>query len=200
MDPIWPLRVRRLARQIKGSRLMTKRTEGGLTFSGASSKQPTTPLAICDAEIGTKGRVIGLRMALMTLRVMEHWRQHLGLDYEEAMIVLATAAVTMEKFTRSEFEPELENIRNAVPATQLARCNVSSIAVAVGLNRETARRKVNGLVANGMLLKDRNGSLRLSPEYTLSVPTSDMMKRHLETLVHTANELVRDGILRAGST
>ena len=172
---------------------MTNRTKGEAADGGML-------LAISDAEVFTKGRVIGLRMALMTLRVMEHWRQHLGTDYEEAMIVLATAAITMEKFTRSEFEPELENIRVAVPPVQLARCNVSSIAVAVGLNRETARRKVNRLVENGMLLKDRSGSLRLSPEYTLSVPTSDMMKRQLETLVHTANELVRDGILQASST
>jgi predicted transcriptional regulator len=132
----------------------------------------------------------------MTLRVMEHWRQHLGLGYEEAMIVLATAAITMEKFTRSEFAPKLENIQRPMPSAQLARCNVSSIAVAVGLNRETARRKVNRLVENGMLLRDRDGSLRLSPEYTLSVPTSEMMQRQLETLVHTANDLVRDGILQ----
>ena len=157
-------------------------------------------MAICEAEVGMKGRVVGLQMALMTLRVMEHWRQHLGVDYEEAMIVLATAAITMEKFTRSEFEPELQNIRNAVPPAQLARCNVASIAVAVGLNRETARRKVKRLVENGMLIKDPDGSLRLSPEYTLSVPTADMMKRQLETLVHTANEFVRDGILQAAST
>lgn len=182
---------------------MINRTIGGSNFSGVSSKllaDGDTTLAICEAEVGLKGRVIGLRMALMTLRVMEHWRQHLGVGYEEAMIVLATAAITMEKFTRSEFEPELENIRNAVPSARLSKCNVSSIAVAVGLNRETARRKVNRLVANGMLLKDRDGSLRLSPEYTRSVPTSDMMKRQLETLVHTANEFVRDGILQATST
>lgn len=172
---------------------MTKRTKGHSANGG-------TLLAICEAEVGLKGRVIGLRMALMTLRVMEHWRQHLGLGYEEAMIVLATAAITMEKFTRSEFEPELENIRKAVPSTQLARCNVSSIAVAVGLNRETARRKVKRLVENGMLLRDGDGSLRLSPDYTLSVPTSEMMKRQLETLVHTTNELVRDGILLAAPT
>ncbi len=169
---------------------MTNRTKG-------KAADRSAPLAICEAEVGIKGRVVGLRMALMTLRIMEHWRLHLGVGYEEAMIVLATAAITMEKFTRSEFEPELENIRNAVPSAQLARCNVASIAVAVGLNRETARRKVKRLVENGMLLKDRGGSLRLSPEYTLSVPTSDMMKRQLETVVHTANELVRDGILQA---
>ena len=182
---------------------MSNRTKGGLPLSGAPTRQSSDrgkPLAICEGEVETKGRVIGLRMALMTLRVMEHWRQHLSVNYEEAMIVLATAAITMEKFTRSEFQPGLENIRRAVPPAQLARCNVSSIAVAVGLNRETARRKVNRLVENGMLLKDRDGSLHLSPEYTLSVPTSDMMMRQLEALVHTVNELVRDGILQATPT
>ena len=157
------------------------------------------PLIIQSGEADSRGRVVGLQMALMTLRLMEHWRKHLGVDYESAMIVLATAAITMEKFTRREFEPGLESFRSAVPADQLARCNVGSIAVAVGLNRETARRKVGRLVLNGMLLKGRDGAIRISPEYTLSVPTSDMMKRQLETLVHTANELMRDGILSTAS-
>ena len=152
-------------------------------------------LAIRRDEAEGKGRIIGLRMALMTLRLMEHWRLHLGADYESAMIVLAVAATSMEKFTRTAFDPHLQDIRNAVPPEQLGKCNISSIAFAVGLNRETARRKVNRLVEAGTLLKCPEGSLRLSQQYTLSVPTAEMMQRQLETLVQTANELVRDGIL-----
>ena len=117
------------------------------------------------------------------------------MDHDSAIIVLATAAITMEKFTRASFEPPLRDIRSSMPPAQLTKCNVGSIAAATGLNRETTRRKVNTLVAAGILVRD-DGFIRLSPEYTRSVRTSDMLRSLLETLVHSTNELVRDGILR----
>ena len=153
-------------------------------------------LKIDEGKAEASSRLVGLRFSLMTLRMLEHWRAHLGVDHDSALIVLATAAITMEKFTRAELEPGLRNIRNDMPAGQLTKCNVGSIAAATGLNRETARRKVKALVAVGMLLND-GGSIRLSGEYTRSVQTSDMMQRLLETLVHSTNDLVREGILRS---
>lgn len=153
-------------------------------------------LTIEEAKVEESSRPIGLRFSLMTLRLLEHWRAHLGLDHDSALIVLATAAITMEKFTRAEFSPEQRDIRTDMRASQLTRCNVRSIAAATGLNRETARRKVRALVASGMLL-DEGRSYRLSAEYTRSVQTTEMLRRLLETLVHSTNELLREGILRS---
>jgi hypothetical protein len=173
-----------------------KRAEPELSnVSEAEAKGSRTPLTIRDGEVDAKSRIAGLQIAIMTLRLMEHWRKHLGTDHLSAAIVLATAAITMEKFTRVDFEPNLRNIRNAVPAAHLSRRNVSSIAAAIGANRETTRRKVSRLVEQGMLLKDANGSIRLSPDYTLSVPTSQMVRRQLETLVQAANNLLKHQIL-----
>ena len=132
---------------------------------------------------------------MMTLRLLEHWRSHLQLDHDSALIVLATAAITMEKFTRVDFEPELKDINSTMPADRLTKCNVSSIASATGL---TARRKVRSLLAAGILLRDEEGSVRLSPEYTRGVATSDMLHSLLEALAHSTNDLVRDGILNVG--
>lgn len=160
-------------------------------------KVPVSSLTIQQEEAMANSRPIGLRMALMTLRLLENWRTHLGLDQDCALIVLATAAITMEKFTRLEFEPEHRDIRRTMPAELLTKCNVSSIAAATGLNRETARRKVQTLLNGGQLIADDKGSLRLSPEYTREVQTSEMMSSQLLTLVQTANGLLKDNILRA---
>src|SRR5690348_15026589 len=134
-------------------------------------KPPATSLSIRQEEAVANSRPIGLRMALMTLRLLENWRAHLGLDHDCALIILATAAITMEKFTRLDFEPEHRDIRRTMPPEVLTKCNVSSIAAATGLNRETARRKVEALLSGGMLIADDKGSLRLSPEYTREVQT-----------------------------
>ena len=152
-------------------------------------------LIIDEAKVEGSSRPIGLRFCLMTLRLLEQWRAHLGIDLDSALIVMATAAITMEKYTRSEFEPAQRDIRTAMASSQLTKCNVRSIAAATGLNRETARRKVKALVDAGILLNE-DGAFRLSAEYTRSVQTSDMLSRLLETLVQSANELQRVGVLR----
>jgi Holliday junction resolvasome RuvABC ATP-dependent DNA helicase subunit len=153
-------------------------------------------LEISELEAEAKSRMAGLRIAMLTLRMLENWRNYLSADPESAMIVLATAAITMEKFTRLGFDEDLRNIRTAMPPEQLTKCNISSIAAAIGSNRETVRRKVNRLLDRGVLLRDDEGSLRLCPEYTLSVPTSAMLRSQLEVLAQTGNGLLREGILQ----
>jgi hypothetical protein len=135
----------------------------------------------------------------MTLRLLEHWRAHLGVDQDSALIVLATAAITMEKFTRLDFAAELKDIRNEMPSEMLTRCNISSIAAATGLNRETTRRKVQGLVTAGVLVAERRGSFRLNQTYTLSVGTNELLRSQLQTVVRATNGLLRDGILQASA-
>lgn len=131
----------------------------------------------------------------MTLRLLEHWRSHLGVDHDTALIVLATAAITMEKFTRLNFDPELRDIRRSMPSELLTRCNVSSIAAATGLNRETARRKVQTMLDTGILVADCRGSIRLSHDFTLDVRTGNMLRSQLQTVIQATNGLLKEGIL-----
>jgi hypothetical protein len=133
---------------------------------------------------------------MMTLRLLEHWRFHLGLDTSSALVVLATASITMEKFTRTDLEPDLRNIRHAMPPERLTKCNIASIAAATGIGRESARRKVHALMAAGILMRSDDGALRLSPDYTRLVPTDAMLRAHLETLVSSTNDFLRDNIVR----
>lgn len=134
---------------------------------------------------------------MMTLRLLEHWRSHFGLDTSSALVVLATASITMEKFTRSDLEPELRDIRHSMPPERLTKCNIASIAAATGMGRESARRKVHALLKAGIIIRGSEGALRLSPDYTRLVPTDAMLRAHLETLVSATNDLLRDNMLRA---
>jgi DNA-binding transcriptional ArsR family regulator len=146
-------------------------------------------------EAGANSRQIGLRLAMLTLRLLEHWRLHLGLDRDATLIVLATAAITMEKFVRIGFDLELRDILADMPAERLTKCNVSSIASATGLNRETARRKVRSMREAGVLAVDQDGSIRLSPHYTRSVQTAEMLESQLQTVIQGTNGLLQQGIV-----
>ena len=73
------------------------------------------------------------------------------------------------------------------------------IAAATGINRETARRKVNKLIAAGLLERAEGGSIRFSPGFSQRQEPSAMTRAQLDALVRIANELMRDGVLTMSS-
>lgn len=154
-------------------------------------------LKIDQKRASAKSRLVALRIANLTLRLMENWRQF-G-DYEAAIIILAIAVINGEKLTRTPLESELQDLRTPVPRERLTRCNISSIAVATGLNRETTRRKVNKLVSVGLLVRNEDGSVNLAGGFSQAKTTIELVHTQLETLTRITNDLLRDGSLREGS-
>ena len=79
-----------------------------------------------------------------------------------------------------------------MPSEALAKFNISSIAGATGLNRETARKNVGGLIAQGMLVRD-DGIILLAPGFTQQQVVSSIVLEQLEELRRAANGLLRMG-------
>jgi len=112
------------------------------------------PVVIDDVQAGANSRLVAIRLTMLTLRCMENWRRNVR-DYDQAMILVAIVAISAERLTRTELDLEDRKLETPIPEDELAPCNVSSIAAATGLNRETARRKVNELVKAGFLSSRR---------------------------------------------
>ena len=151
-------------------------------------------LTVDEATASQKSRLVALRIAGLTLRMMENLRQPFE-DYESGMILIAIAAILGEKLTRTSLEPELQDLARPIPTALLTTCNINSIAAATGINRETARRKVNKLIAAGLLERAEGGSIRFSPGFSQRQEPSAMTRAQLDALVRIANELMRDGVL-----
>lgn len=158
------------------------------------------PIVVDEKQAAAKSRLVGIRMTLLTLRLIENWRRYVR-DYDSVMILLAIAAVNGEKLTRTALEPELQDLRCPMPPERLSACNLSSIAAATGLNRETTRRKVNKLASAGLLVRREDGSIGFSEGFTQGAKTLELVSAQLEVLSRTANDLVRDGslVLRGGT-
>ena len=83
---------------------------------------------------------------------MENWRELINEvsgqmpDYEKTMILGAIITIGGEKFMREELERCFQNLSDTLPSSRLAKSNVASVAAAVGLNSETARRKIKELI------------------------------------------------------
>lgn len=153
-------------------------------------------LHLTEAGVGAESRIAGIRMVLLTLRIMEHWREAAG-DYNSAMVLLAVVAVSSERLTRVELEGTKRSLSKAIEPSDLAPCNISSIAAATGFNRETTRRYVNRLVEEGKLLRAVDGSIRLVPGFVQQEFAVELLGIQLEALTRAANELLRVGVLEA---
>lgn len=154
-------------------------------------------ISVDEKQAEAKSRLVGLRLAMLTLRMMENWSRHVR-DYDSAMILLAVAVITGEKFTRIELEPEFQDLRRSMPPERLTACNISSIAEATGLNRETTRRRVKKLIDEGVLVRSADGSVAFHKLLSQSRTTIDLVRVQLDTLCRTANDLARDGTLTLG--
>ena len=125
---------------------------------------------------------------------MENWKHDVN-DYDRAMILIAVAAITAERLLRVN-DPEFEALSTPLPVEQMAKCNVSSIAAATGLNRETTRRKVDGLIEQGLLVRAADGTLTYASGIIQEETTYVLIRKQLDTVVKTANDLIREGVLK----
>ena len=114
---------------------------------------------IDDSRADMQLRKIGLQLAISGLRIVEEYRRVYGEDNDRVMIVLAVVASTLERAIRNDETGEIADLRQTLPDELMSPCNVASISIATGLPRETARRKVNALIGEGILKRDRRGVL-----------------------------------------
>ena len=158
---------------------------------------PTQMQLTIDNEASeANSRLAAIRLALLTSRAMENWRRGVG-DNDKAMILLAVVAICGERLTRTELPEALRSVATPLPPGVAAECNISSIAAATGLNRETTRRKVNALVAAGYLVRSEDGEISYPVERQQDPATLDFLKMQLEAVVRFANDALRDGVLIA---
>ena len=150
-------------------------------------------LVVDDRKAEGFSRLVSIRLTMLTLRCMENWRTGID-DCEKALILVAVMAISGERFTRSEeLDEDLKSLRNPVPPERLPPCNISSIAAATGLNRETARRKVIELAEAGILDRSANGMVSFKSGFLERKAMSELVRRQLEAVVRVMNDLIREG-------
>lgn len=149
----------------------------------------------------TKSRLAHLALLNLNLRFMENWRSaQLGstgvvLDYESLMILMAIIVISAEKVLRAELQPELQTLARQLPKAAVGKVNLSSIAAATGINRETVRRKVNNLHNAGWVARDKAG-IRTVPGVIPYDVIRDVIGAQLEALTRVANQLTQIGALK----
>jgi hypothetical protein len=152
------------------------------------------PLTVDEEQACAKSRLAALRIISMKLRLLTLWRDAAG-GNDESLILMAVIAITGDRLTRTEVSPELRNMAHPVPRESLGRCNISSIAAATGLNRETARRGINRLIERGILERTPDRSIHFTSGRMQGSNAYRISEMQLDEFARTANALMRDGVL-----
>ena len=152
-------------------------------------------LTIDEEGARSNSRPAAIALALFTMRCMEQWKHEVE-DYDRAMILVAVVAISSEKLMRAELQPMERNLEQPIETEKLARCNVSSIASATGINRETTRRKVDSLVRRGLLQRASDGTIGFPAGILQKATTLALVRRQIDPVVRLANELIRLGVIK----
>ena len=151
-------------------------------------------IRIDEAAFEENGRLAGIAIASYTLRAMERWRARLT-DYDCVMIMVAVMAISAERLLRAGLPPGLRSLDIPVDPAMLSKVNISSIAHATGLNRETTRRKVNDLIEQDLLARFEDGSVGFRPGLVQEDRIREQIRGQLGEIANVANQLMKLGVL-----
>ena len=151
-------------------------------------------MRIDETAFEENGRLAGIAIAAYTMRAMERWRANLT-DYDCVMIMIAVMAISAERLLRAELPPRLRRLDAPFDPKKLNKVNISSIAHATGLNRETTRRKVNDLIEQGLLARFEDGSVGFRPGLVQEERIRNQIRGQVSEIAAVANQLIKMGVL-----
>lgn len=157
-------------------------------------------LTVDNEALETKSRLVHIALLNLNLRFMENWRSaqlasvSSEFDYESLMILMAIIVISAEKVLRTELEPDLQTLARQLPKSRIGKVNLSSIAAATAINRETVRRKVNNLQKAGWVLRDKEGIRTVQGVIHYDV-VRGIIGAQLDALTRMVNQLTKIGVL-----
>jgi len=157
-------------------------------------------LFVDDEAVAAKSRLVHIALLNLNLRLMENWRSAQrssaggALDYDSLMILMAVIVIAAEKVIRADLDPALQSLSRELPRSNRAKVNLSSIAAATAINRETVRRKVHNLQEAGWLLRDKDG-IRVVQGVVPYETVRDIISAQLDALTRIFHQLEKLGVI-----
>jgi hypothetical protein len=154
-----------------------------------------------DEEVRRKSRLALIQVLNLNLRLMEAWRRvqtdltGTALSSDATMILMAVIAIKTQRVTRTGELQGFEDLSKPLDTGTLRRCNLSSIAAATGLNRETVRRRVTELERLGFAARDVDGGVTIADGLLQQPEVLACIGRQVAAISKTVERMRSDGIL-----
>jgi hypothetical protein len=145
-------------------------------------------------RLDAESRLVAVRLGALLLRQRARWTELFGSN-DAALIMVAIAVIRSERLLRQPLDRDSKTLSVHLPKEALGRCNVRSIADAIGMNRETVRRRVEELVRIGMLEREA-GELRFVRGFTQRPAFREVVGYIFEDVRSTVNDFLHSHVLR----
>ena len=147
-------------------------------------------------SVRDESRLVVMEIVRTLMRLTEGFQQIFGPDLDRVMIVLAVGVITGERPVRAAAAPDVvRRFGVPIPSEDLVRCTALGIAAATGLPRETARRKMQRMIDDGLLVQDEVVGVRVNPDILQQVEFQELVVRHAGEIARLTNVLVEHGAL-----
>lgn len=118
-----------------------------------------------------------------------------GFSVEEIAIITLVAAESTKALSSDKYAREVYGYEsNVIPNSERSPLPLKTIYTSLGMNRETARRKVKRLVENGHLLKVERGYIFPQQDGAFDY-TSDLRRIVYHRIINLCRMLHRSGAL-----
>lgn len=165
------------------------------------------PVAVKTEAAEAKSRLTLISLLGLNLRLMENWRRvqialtGRPLDYESTMILMAVVTIGADRLLRSGLPVGLESLEQELPRQLISNVNLSSIAAATAIPRETVRRKLRELEERGLVVREKNRII-MGKGVLQHEAVREIIRLQLDAMTLTIRQLARLGVLakRASSS
>lgn len=148
------------------------------------------------AKLDEKSRVFAYEFGVLLCEMLPRYQWAFQSDFAKVLIIHAIGVASVSRLMSRPEGARYEALTDAVPVELQVPVNALSIAESTGIPRETVRRKIKEMIADGFLVEDERGGYRLKPGTLQSPDALDVYYQQLLTLTTLLNRCVDAGIIK----
>jgi hypothetical protein len=148
------------------------------------------------AKLDEKSRLFAYEFGVLLCELMPRFQSVFHSDFAKVLIVHAVGVANISRLMSRPDGADFETLSVLVPPELQVPVNALSIAESTGIPRETVRRKIKEMIADGILAEDERGGYRVKPGMLQDESVLELHYQHLLTLTTLVNRCVEAGLIR----
>lgn len=161
-----------------------------------TDSQKSPRLELDEEAFEGHARLFSYQFSQFFQRVMREYQHTFDGDLEKALIIHAMASTNISRVIGDDaLRREWSSLDGVIPTEHQTPSNALSIAEATGIPRETTRRKIKLLIAEGLLMEDERGGYRLAPGFVQSEPMRALVAFQMREMIRLVNLALEGGFV-----
>ena len=148
------------------------------------------------ARLDEKSRVFGYEFGVLLCELLPRYQALFQSDFAKVLIIHAVGVATVSRLMSRPEAAEYESLGTRIPPELQVPVNALSVAESTGIPRETVRRKIKEMIADGILIEDERGGYRLKPGVMQAGDALTIYSAQLQSLTTLVNRCIEAGIMR----